>query len=80
MLFLLNQITSFLDLKQELLVKEKERAPDNERILNGYKNCIVDSNRLKENETQTTPVKRKLTKMNKAFRAFTALCKRAKTF
>ncbi|KAJ8979964.1 hypothetical protein NQ317_013712 [Molorchus minor] len=45
------------DLKQELLVRERDRAPDNERILNGYKNPIMDSNRLKENETQTTPIK-----------------------
>lgn len=44
------------DLKQELLVKERERCPDNERLLNGYKftQQIVDSNKLKENETQTT--------------------------
>lgn len=68
----------FLDLKQELLVKEKEKCPDNERILNGFKNSIVDSNRLKENETQTTPVKRKLNEVNKAFRAFSALCIRVK--
>lgn len=68
----------FLDLKQELLVKEKEKFPDNERILNGYKNSILDSNRLKENETQTTPVKRKLKKINKAFKAFSALCTKAK--
>ncbi|VEN60034.1 unnamed protein product [Callosobruchus maculatus] len=45
------------DLKQELLVKDREHVPDNERVLNGYKSPIVDSNRLKENETQTTPVK-----------------------
>ncbi|CAG9856998.1 unnamed protein product [Phyllotreta striolata] len=45
------------DLKQELLVKDKERGPDNERILNGFQKTIMDSNRLKENETQTTPVK-----------------------
>lgn len=69
---------SFIDLKQELLVKEKEKCPDNERILNGYKNSIVDSNRLKENETQTTPVKRKLNKINKAFKAFSALCTKTK--
>lgn len=70
----------FVDLKQELLVKEKERGPDNERILNGYKNSVVDSNRLRENETQTTPVKRKLSKMNKAFKAFSALCTKVKKF
>ncbi|XP_060521565.1 nuclear distribution protein nudE-like 1-A isoform X2 [Cylas formicarius] len=49
------------DLKQELLVREKEKVPDNERILNGSFKCpptAVDSNRLKENETQTSPVKR----------------------
>ncbi|XP_050513165.1 nuclear distribution protein nudE homolog 1 [Diabrotica virgifera virgifera] len=45
------------DLKQELSVKEKERGPDNERILNGFQKAIMDSNRLKENETQTTPAK-----------------------
>lgn len=45
------------DLKQELLVREREKGPDNERIMNGFKNPIVDSNRLKENETQTTPIK-----------------------
>lgn len=61
----------FLDLKQELLVRERERGPDNERILNGFKNPIVDSNRLKENETQTTPIKRKI---NKAFKTFSAFC------
>ncbi|CAH0563938.1 unnamed protein product [Brassicogethes aeneus] len=44
------------ELQQELQVKE--RCPDNERIVNGYKTPpIVDSNRLKENETQTTPSK-----------------------
>ncbi|XP_076267937.1 nuclear distribution protein nudE-like 1-A [Rhynchophorus ferrugineus] len=41
------------DLKQELLVKEKERVPDNERYMNGF----ID-NRLKESETQTSPAKR----------------------
>nr|CAH7744357.1 unnamed protein product [Callosobruchus chinensis] len=45
------------DLKQELLVKDRDHVPDNERVLNGYKSAVVDSNRLKENETQTTPVK-----------------------
>ncbi|XP_023027499.1 nuclear distribution protein nudE [Leptinotarsa decemlineata] len=45
------------DLKQELLVREKGKIPDNERILNGYKNSVVDSNRLRENETQTSPMK-----------------------
>ncbi|XP_008197509.2 nuclear distribution protein nudE-like 1-B isoform X1 [Tribolium castaneum] len=45
------------DLKQELLVKEK--SLDNERPLNGFRSVpIVDSNRLKEIETQTTPVKK----------------------
>ncbi|XP_049818243.1 nuclear distribution protein nudE-like 1-B isoform X2 [Aethina tumida] len=44
------------ELQEELMVKEK--CPDNERIMNGYKTPpVVDSNRLKENETQTTPVK-----------------------
>lgn len=41
---------------------------------------MVDSNRLKENETQTSPVIRKLNKINKAFKAFSALCARAKKF
>ncbi|CAH1154631.1 unnamed protein product [Phaedon cochleariae] len=45
------------DLKQELLVKERDKLPDNERFLNGYKNSVIDSNRLRENETQTTPAK-----------------------
>ncbi|XP_019754161.1 nuclear distribution protein nudE-like 1-A isoform X2 [Dendroctonus ponderosae] len=45
------------DLKQELLVKEKERAPDNERYMNGFKSPSID-NRLKENETQTSTNKR----------------------
>lgn len=44
-------------MKQELQVRE--RCPDNERNMNGH----LDSNRLKiENETQTTPVKRKIHK------------------
>lgn len=73
-----NKYIFLLDLKQELLVKEKEKGPDNERVLNGYKSSTVDSNRLKENETQTTPVKRKLNKITKAFKAFSALCKRVK--
>lgn len=60
---------SISDLKQELLVKEKERAPDNERYLNGFKSPSRD-NRLKENETQTTPNKRKNTRFNKAYRSF----------
>lgn len=56
---------SISDLKQELQVRE--RCPDNERNMNGY----LDSNRLKvENETQTTPVKRKI---HEAFRNFAAL-------
>lgn len=45
-----------LDLKQELQVKERERCPDNERLMNGYSTPPpkIDSNRLKvENETQT---------------------------
>ncbi|XP_063917270.1 nuclear distribution protein nudE-like 1 isoform X2 [Zophobas morio] len=47
------------DLKQELLVKE--RCQENERPVNGYKPVsIVDSNRLKEIETQTTPIKNQL--------------------
>ncbi|XP_044253359.1 nuclear distribution protein nudE-like 1-B isoform X1 [Tribolium madens] len=45
------------DLKQELLVKEK--SLDNERPVNGFRSMpIVDSNRLKEIETQTTPIKK----------------------
>lgn len=45
------------DLKQELQVKEK--CQENERPVNGYRSAsIVDSNRLKEIETQTTPVKK----------------------
>lgn len=61
----------FSDLKQELLVKEKERVPDNERYMNGF----ID-NRLKENETQTSPSKRKLNRFNKAYKSFSAFCRR----
>jgi chromosome segregation ATPase len=47
------------DLKQELQVKEK--CQENERPVNGYRSAsIVDSNRLKEIETQTTPVKNQI--------------------
>ncbi|XP_050316132.1 nuclear distribution protein nudE-like 1-A isoform X2 [Anthonomus grandis grandis] len=45
------------DLKQELLVKEKEKVPDKERYMNGFKPTAID-NRLKETETQTSPAKR----------------------
>ncbi|KAK9881297.1 hypothetical protein WA026_015419 [Henosepilachna vigintioctopunctata] len=45
------------DLKQELTVKEREKLPDNNKILNGFKSSI-DSNKLRETETQTTPIKR----------------------
>lgn len=46
--------------------------------MNGFRNSIVDSNRLKESETQTTPVKSKLSKINKSFKAFKALCTKSK--
>lgn len=59
----------FLDLKQEVIVKEKERVPDNERYMNGFKSSTID-NRLKENETQTSPAKRKINRFNKAYRSF----------
>jgi hypothetical protein len=37
----------------------KEKCQENERPVNGYRSApIVDSNRLKEIETQTTPVKK----------------------
>lgn len=45
------------DLKQEVIAKDKERVPDNERYMNGFKSSPID-NRLKENETQTSPAKR----------------------
>uniref|UniRef100_A0A6P7FEK4 Nuclear distribution protein nudE homolog n=1 Tax=Diabrotica virgifera virgifera TaxID=50390 RepID=A0A6P7FEK4_DIAVI len=65
------------DLKQELSVKEKERGPDNERILNGFQKAIMDSNRLKENETQTTPAKRKK-KFDKTLKRLITLYNRIK--
>ncbi|XP_066139793.1 nuclear distribution protein nudE-like 1-B isoform X1 [Euwallacea fornicatus] len=47
------------DLKQEVTVTalEKDRTPDNERFMNGFKSPTID-NRLKETETQTSPSKR----------------------
>ncbi|KAL1488901.1 hypothetical protein ABEB36_014690 [Hypothenemus hampei] len=45
------------DLKQELEIREKKSAPDNERFMNGFKSSTID-NRLKETETQTMPGKR----------------------
>ncbi|KAF5288309.1 hypothetical protein FQR65_LT12042 [Abscondita terminalis] len=43
------------DLKQELHVREKDKCPDNERLLNGHAVSLnLDSNRLKvQNETHT---------------------------
>lgn len=63
------------DLKQELLVKERERCPDNERLLNGYKVAqqIVDSNKLKENETQTTPLKSKIRRLLSNFQLLSCI-------
>lgn len=71
---------SVTDLKQELQVKERERCPDNDRLMNGYSTpppppqSKVDSNRLKvENETQTgqSPFIRKI---HKTCQSITTCC------
>lgn len=71
-MFVNNRMFLVADLKQELMVKEKQRCPDNERPLsatvNGFKSPVplapsCDTNRLRESETQTsTPLKRKISK------------------
>lgn len=67
------------DLKQELQVKEKERCPDNERLMNGYSTPPkVDSNRLRiENETQTSqsPFIRKI---HQTCQTISSCCKKRK--
>lgn len=60
----------FLDLKQELSVKEREKLPNNDKSLNGFKSP-VDTNKLKETETQSTPMKRKI---SKAIRSLAKYC------
>ncbi|KAF5271222.1 hypothetical protein FQA39_LY08229 [Lamprigera yunnana] len=47
------------DLKQELYVREKDKCPDNERLLNGHAVSLnLDSNRLKvHSEAHSTPLK-----------------------
>lgn len=45
------------DLKQELTVKEKERLVTDDKVTKP-KHPVIDSNKLRETETQTTPIKR----------------------
>ncbi|KAK4874939.1 hypothetical protein RN001_014299 [Aquatica leii] len=46
------------DLKQELHVREKDKCPDNERLLNGHAVSLnLDSNRLKVQSEAHTPLK-----------------------